>query len=107
VHRHGFETGLYAFETLKLRPVAGRRGHRSMTPHVNVWLSARGINVGLSTRMFFADELGRTLPIRSSTSSSRARREMLIARSEETAGEVVYVFDIHLEGERETVFFDI
>jgi protocatechuate 3,4-dioxygenase alpha subunit len=37
----------------------------------------------------------------------RERRETLIARREERGGEVVYVFDIHLQGERETVFFDI
>ena len=27
-----------------------------MAPHVNFWLVARGINIGLSTRMYFADE---------------------------------------------------
>ena len=36
-----------------------------------------------------------------------ARRETLIARREERGGEVVYVFDIHLQGDRETVFFDV
>jgi protocatechuate 3,4-dioxygenase alpha subunit len=31
----------------------------------------------------------------------------LLARREVHDGEVVYVFDIHLQGERETVFFDV
>jgi protocatechuate 3,4-dioxygenase, alpha subunit len=35
------------------------------------------------------------------------RRETLIARREERGGDVVYVFDIYLQGERETVFFDV
>jgi protocatechuate 3,4-dioxygenase alpha subunit len=35
-----------------------------------------------------------------------SRRETLIARREDRGGEVVYVFDIHLQGEQETVFFD-
>ena len=27
-----------------------------MAPHVNLWIVARGINIGLHTRMYFADE---------------------------------------------------
>jgi protocatechuate 3,4-dioxygenase alpha subunit len=37
----------------------------------------------------------------------RERRGTLVAQREERGGEIVYVFDIHLQGERETVFFDI
>ena len=35
------------------------------------------------------------------------RRETLIARRSERDGKVVYVFDIHLQGPDETVFFDV
>jgi protocatechuate 3,4-dioxygenase alpha subunit len=35
------------------------------------------------------------------------RRETLLARREERGGGVVYVFDIRLQGDRETVFFDV
>ena len=35
------------------------------------------------------------------------RRETLLARREERDGAAVYVFDIRLQGDRETVFFDI
>ena len=35
------------------------------------------------------------------------RRETLLARREERGGRVVYVFDIRLQGDRETVFFDV
>jgi protocatechuate 3,4-dioxygenase alpha subunit len=51
-----FATGLYRFETVKPGPVIGRRGHKPMAPHVNVWLAARGINIGLATRLYFGDE---------------------------------------------------
>jgi protocatechuate 3,4-dioxygenase alpha subunit len=27
-----------------------------MAPHVNLWVVARGINIGLNTRMYFSDE---------------------------------------------------
>ena len=103
-----FKTGLYAFETVKPGPVVGRRGHRPMAPHVNLWLAARGLNIGLSTRMYFSDEAEANAadPVLNIIEQP-ARRETLIARREERGAEVVYVFDIHLQGERETVFFDV
>ena len=27
-----------------------------MAPHLNLWIVARGINIGLNTRMYFDDE---------------------------------------------------
>jgi protocatechuate 3,4-dioxygenase alpha subunit len=103
-----FETGLYTFETVKPGPVAGRRGHRPMAPHVNVWLAARGINIGLATRMYFSDEEEANAddPVLNIIEQP-VRRETLIAKRSERGGEVVYTFDIHLQGERETVFFDV
>jgi len=50
-----FETGHYRFETIKPGAVCGRDG-RLMAQHVNLWIVARGINLGLHTRMYFADE---------------------------------------------------
>jgi protocatechuate 3,4-dioxygenase alpha subunit len=103
-----FETGLYTFETIKPGSVAGRRGHKPMAPHVNFWLAARGINIGLATRMYFADEEeANTADPVLNIIEQPARRETLIARREERGREVVYVFDIHLQGDRETVFFDV
>jgi protocatechuate 3,4-dioxygenase alpha subunit len=103
-----FETGLYTFETVKPGPVAGRHGHKPMAPHVNLWLAARGINIGLATRMYFSDEEeANTADPVLNIIEQPARRETLIARREERGGEVVYVFDIHLQGDRETVFFDV
>ncbi len=103
-----FETGLFAFETVKPGPVAGRRGHRPMAPHVNFWIVARGINIGLNTRMYFCDEAEANAadPVLNIIEQA-ARRETLIAQREERGGQAVYVFDIRLQGEGETVFFDI
>jgi protocatechuate 3,4-dioxygenase, alpha subunit len=103
-----FGTGLYTFDTIKPGPVVGRHGYKPMAPHVNVWLAARGINIGLATRMYFSDEAERNAadPVLNLIEQP-ARRETLIARREVRNGSVVYVFDIHLQGERETVFFDV
>ncbi len=103
-----FATGRYGFETVKPGAVASRSGHRPMAPHVNVWLVARGINIGLSTRLYFADEatLNEQDPVLRMIEPA-VRRDTLLARREERDGAVAYVFDIHLQGDRETVFFDI
>ena len=103
-----FATGLYSFETVKPGPVVGRHGHKPMAPHVNIWLVARGINIGLSTRMYFADEtaLNEQDPVLRMIEPA-VRRETLLARREQRDGGVAYVFDIRLQGEGETVFFDI
>ena len=100
-----FASGLYSFETVRPGAVAGRR-EGIQAPHVNIWIVSRGMNIGLATRMYFADEaanatdavLGLIEP---------ARRETLIAKRSERDGPGVYTFDIRLQGEGETVFFDI
>jgi len=103
-----FDTGLYRFDTIKPGPVVGRRGYKPMAPHANIWLVARGINIGLATRMYFADETARNEqdPVLRMIEPA-IRRQTLLARREQRDGEVVYVFDIHLQGEHETVFFDV
>ena len=50
-----FDTGVYTFETIKPGAVEGRNG-RIMAPHINAWIVARGINIGLNTRIYFSDE---------------------------------------------------
>ena len=102
-----FETGLYSFETIKPGSVSGRNG-RPMAPHINFWIVARGINIGLHTRMYFSDETAANAsdPV-INLIEWQVRRQTLIAKREEHANGVVYRFDIRLQGENETVFFDI
>ncbi len=99
---HG-ETGEYRFETIKPGRVPFRDG-RPMAPHVSFWIVARGINLGLNTRMYFGDEEAANAedPVLARI-EHRVRVPTLIAPMD---GDV-YRFDIHLQGERETVFFDI
>lgn len=102
-----FETGLYTFETIKPGAVTGRDAVM-MAPHVNFWLVARGINVGLQTRMYFDDEAAANAkdPVLN-VIEWELRRQTLIARREAGSPLPVYRFDIHLQGEHETVFFDV
>ena len=91
------------FETIKPGRVPYPDG-RMQAPHITMWVVARGINIGLQTRMYFPDEekangedpvLGRI--------EHRVRVPTLIAEKVDGG----YRFDIHLQGEKETVFFDI
>ena len=102
-----FTTGLYTIDTVKPGSVTGRKG-RPMAPHVNFWIVARGINIGLNSRMYFDDdaEANATDPV-INLIEWEVRRKTLIAKREERDGQVVYRFDIRLQGEGETVFFDI
>ena len=97
------ETGVYRFETIKPGRVPFVDG-RLQAPHVSFWIVARGINLGLNTRMYFADESAANDedPVLAMI-EHRVRMPTLLA---ERDGDT-YHFDIHLQGEKETVFFDI
>ena len=87
--------------------VAGREG-KVQAPHINLWIVARGINMGLNTRLYFADEekANEADPILRGIELKK-RRETLIAKPSQKDGKTVYSFDIVLQGENETVFFDV
>ncbi|AHG65639.1 protocatechuate 3,4-dioxygenase subunit alpha [Advenella mimigardefordensis] len=102
-----FNTGFWHFDTIKPGSVPGRKG-TTQAPHIALVIFARGINIGLHTRVYFDDEAEANAkdPVLNSIEWVR-RRDTLIATRQERDGEVVYRFDIRIQGEGETVFFDI
>ena len=96
-------TGECVFDTIRPGRVPFRDG-RPQAPHITFWVVARGINLGLHTRMYFGDEEKANAedPILQRI-EHRNRIPTLIAPRE---GDT-YVFDIRLQGEKETIFFDI
>ena len=106
-----FDTGVYSFDTVKPGVVTGRvsgNSSRFMAPHINVWVVARGINLGLNTRLYFSDEAqANAKDAVLNVIEWEARRQTLVAQREERAGQVGYRFDIRLQGDGETVFFDV
>jgi len=98
---------LYTFETVKPGSGEGRDG-RPMAPQINFWIVARGINIGLNTRMYFPDEeeANEKDPVLNLI-EWEVRRKTLIAQREIRDGKPVYRFDIHIQGPEETVFFDL
>lgn len=101
-----FDTGAFSFETVKPGAVPGREG-RVQAPHLNLWIVARGINLGLNTRMYFGDEdVANAADPVLNLIEWESRRATLIARRAE-GDTPTYRFDIRLQGDDETVFFDI
>ncbi|WP_407179558.1 protocatechuate 3,4-dioxygenase subunit alpha [Bradyrhizobium sp. STM 3562] len=102
-----FESGLITFETIKPGATTDKAGRRC-APHISVWIVARGINVGLNTRLYFSDEEAANAadPVLNLIEQP-ARRSTLIAKRDERGGKVVYSFTINLQGPEETVFFDV
>ena len=102
-----FDTGFWSFNTIKPGAVPGRKG-TTQAPHIALIIFARGINIGLNTRVYFEDEAEANAqdPVLKGIEWA-PRRQTLIAKREERDGEVVYRFDIRVQGEDETVFLDI
>src|SRR5262245_49362805 len=96
----------YSFETIKPGPVPGL-GDQVQAPHLNVVIFARGMLVHAYTRLYFADESANSSDPVLSSIKSKKRRQTLIATPGMENDKTVYRFDIRLQGENETIFFDM
>jgi protocatechuate 3,4-dioxygenase, alpha subunit len=95
--------GRFRFATIKPGCVPGPAGSRQ-APHLLVSVFARGMLKHATTRMYFPEEPANAEdPILACVPD--ARRATLIARAGATAGELVW--EIVLQGETETVFFEL
>ncbi len=101
-----FDAGEWSLKTVKPGVVKNAAGV-PMAPHINVSLFARGINIQLQTRLYFDDEAQANAadPVLNLIEQPE-RRQTLVARSCEVDGRTAYRFDIRIQGEGETVFFD-
>ena len=88
--------GAYWIRTIKPGP-------RDGPPHINVRLFMRGLLIHLVSRIYFPDEVNDA----ALNFLGPERRSTLIATREDGADGLTYRFDIHLQGDLETVFFDV
>lgn len=100
-----FDTGVWHFDTVKPGAVGAQ------APHVALIVFARGVNLGLHTRIYFDDEAAANAndPVLAGIEWVARRRTLVAARSV-SEGQVVYRFDIrlqHADPALETVFFDV
>jgi len=96
--------GEFSFDTIKPGVVPDPDG-KPQAPHILLAVFARGMLLHLYTRIYFDDEAEKNAADPILALVPPERRATLIARRE--AGSATYRFDIHLQGDDETVFFDV
>lgn len=95
--------GCFRFSTIKPGRVPGPEG-KLQAPHLEISVFTRGLLRRLITRMYFPDEPSNTEDFALHLVVP-ARRATLIAKKNETrTGSLVW--DVRMQGENETVFFD-
>jgi protocatechuate 3,4-dioxygenase alpha subunit len=97
------ETGVFTFETVKPGRVPFVGG-KLQAPHITFWIVARGINIGLHTRMYFGDEAPANAedPVLARVEHKVRVPTLIAPRSGNT-----FTFEIRLQGDNETIFLDI
>ncbi|HXW26968.1 MAG TPA: protocatechuate 3,4-dioxygenase subunit alpha [Xanthobacteraceae bacterium] len=99
------KNGAYRFDTIKPGAVPGPNG-TPQAPHIAVVVFSRGMLRQVYTRIYFSDEAANDAdPILALVPAER--RATLIARRADRGGQATYAFDIRIQGDGETVFFDI
>lgn len=101
-----FETGEYRIETVKPGGVPDPEGELQ-APHIAMIIQARGMLNPLFTRLYLSDEKEANSHDMVLASVPADRRHTLIADLVEGSEPSRYTFDIRLQGENETVFFDV
>src|SRR3954467_6883037 len=97
--------GGYAVDTIRPGPVPHPDG-KPQAPHILLAIFARGMLLQNYTRIYFDGEAANAAdPVLALVPPER--RGTLIAAREKGGGGAVYRFDIRLQGENETVFFDV
>ena len=97
--------GEFTFDTVKPGSVPDPDG-KPQAPHILLAIFARGMLLHLYTRVYFDGEAANSAdPVLAIVPTDR--RDTLIATREAGNGSAVYRFDIYLQGDRETVFFDV
>lgn len=91
------ESGEWVLHTVKPGVSGGQ------APHIALWIVARGINIGLQTRLYFEGDNHENDPVLSRI-EQRGRIPTLIAANK---GNGNWRFDIRLQGPDETVFLDM
>ena len=97
--------GIFTFKTVK-PGVVPFDADQDQAPHINVRVFARGMLIHAYTRLYFSDEeaANKTDPILNLVEEDR--RPTLIAQMQESEDLPTYCFNIALQGENETVFFN-
>jgi protocatechuate 3,4-dioxygenase alpha subunit len=95
--------GRFSFETIKPGIVPDPDG-KPQAPHIVLAVYARGLLLHLYTRIYFDDEAAKNATDPVLALVPQDRRSTLIARRQPDGS---YRFEVRLQGDNETVFFDV
>jgi protocatechuate 3,4-dioxygenase alpha subunit len=99
--------GRFRFVTVKPGAVPGR-GNALQAPHISLCIFARGLLKQVTTRLYFPDEaLNKADPVLGLAEDAARRKTLLAQPAGQEGGARLFRFDIVLQGEGETVFFDV
>ena len=94
-------TKKFILKTVKPGPFKGFDG-KIHSPHISLSISSRGLNMTLNTRIYFEDDELKNDPLLSIINNSNVNS--LIAKKIKKDS---YLFNILLQGKKETIFLDI
>ena len=102
------EEGCFFFVTVKPGRVAGL-GNTLQAPHMAINVFARGMLKQQVTRLYFSDEINANSedPVLNSIEDAEVRNTLVASKVDDENGMTCYKFNIHLQGEKETAFFDV
>jgi protocatechuate 3,4-dioxygenase, alpha subunit len=99
-----FVSGEFSFHTIKPGALEWRNG-RMQAPHLSLLIFARGINIHLHTRLYFPEDAATQADDPALTRIEQVKRRTTLIAEKLSEGHYRHV--IRLQGEDETVFFDI
>lgn len=91
------QNNTFTFTTIKPKSVDGQ------APYINVILFMRGQLLHSYTRIYFSDERELNATDEVLSSIPEGRRGSIVAKKEANS----YVLNLHMQGEKETVFFNV
>ena len=97
--------GRYAFTTIKPGAVPFD-ARRQQAPHISIAVMGRGLLNHLYTRLYFDDERANADDPLLARVPAERRTTLIARRDDSRVDERVYRFDVVLQGEGETVYFD-
>ena len=102
------EEGCFFFVTVKPGRVAGL-GNTLQAPHMAINVFARGMLKQQVTRLYFSDEIHANSedPVLNSIEDAEVRDTLVASKVDDQNGMTCYKFNIHLQGEKETAFFNV
>ncbi len=93
------------FKLFTVKPGQVKNLHgKNQSPHICLSISSRGLNMTLNTRIYFEGDDLINDPILSMIKNSKGNTDSLVAKK---IKKNIYVFNVFLQGNKETVFFDI